>query len=162
MYRQPQYIFSSRGRSRVYFNAPAICGTLTSFINRTVCSAPRVCFTSLVEEQKGVVKGALWDGRWGGVWTDVTLAPFPFEERWATLESMRLTGVQLILVSVKPKTSSVCSPEGSQDILVKDPLSLNCQATSNPSGESNYIGTISNPILHPLCFVVQAWMQNSG
>lgn len=90
------------------------------------------------------------------------MAPFPFEERWATLESVHLTGVQLILVSVKPKTSSVCSPEGSQDILVKDPLSLNCQATSNPSGESNYIGTISNPILHPLCFVVQAWMQNSG
>lgn len=153
----------------MYFNAPAICGTLTSFINRTVCSAPRVCFASLVEEQKGVVKGALWDG-WvgGGVCRGGSLngrhvgARSPFEERWATLESVRLAEVQLVLVSVKPKTSSVCSPEGSQDILVKDPLSLNRQATSNPSGKSNYIGTISNPILRPLCFVVQAWTQNSG
>lgn len=54
MYRQPQYIFSSHGRSRVYFNALAICGTLTSFINRTVCSAPWVCFSRLGEEDKGV------------------------------------------------------------------------------------------------------------
>ena len=102
--------------------------------------------------KRGGERGALgWVGGGGGgggeVWTDVMLAPFPFEERWATLESGRLTEVQLALVSVKPKTSSVCSPEGSQDILVKDPLSLNCQATSNPSGKSNYIGTIfkSNP-----------------
>lgn len=120
--------------------------------------------------KRGGERGALgWVGGWGGgVCQGGSLngrhvgARSPFEERWATLESVRLAEVQLVLVSVKPKTSSVCSPEGSQDILVKDPLSLNRQATSNPSGKSNYIGTISNPILRPLCFVVQAWTQNSG
>lgn len=43
---------------------------------------------------------------------EVMLEPFPFEERWAALETPRLTEVQLILVSVKPNTSSVCLPEG--------------------------------------------------
>lgn len=54
-YRQPHYVFSSRGRSRVYFNAAAICGNMTSFINRTVCRAPCVCSASFGEEDKGVV-----------------------------------------------------------------------------------------------------------
>lgn len=52
----------------MYFNALAICGTLTSFINRTVCSAPRVCCTSLGEEEKGGGRGALWEGFcWGSL-----------------------------------------------------------------------------------------------
>ncbi len=42
----------------------------------------------------------------------VMLELFPFEERWAALETLHLTEVQLILVLVKPKTSSVCLPEG--------------------------------------------------
>ena len=43
---------------------------------------------------------------------EVMLEPFPFEERWAALETLHETEVQLILVLVKPKTASVCSPEG--------------------------------------------------
>lgn len=96
----------------MYFNALAICGTLTSSINRTVCSAPRVCFASLGKEEKGVVKGCFGRGAVGVVCMEVMLEQFPFEERWAALETPRLSEIQLILVLVEPKTSSFCSPEG--------------------------------------------------
>lgn len=45
---------------------------------------------------------------------EVVLEPFPFEEKWGPFKTLHLTGVQLILVEAKPKTSPVCSPEGWQ------------------------------------------------
>lgn len=141
MYRQPQYIFSSRGRSHVYFNTLAICGTLTSFINRTVCRAPLLCFTSFGKKSK---KRGKWRGALGGVLSGY----FEWKSCWSCSLlrkdgqhlKLHLTPVQPILVLFKPKTSSVCSPEGWQNYLKKDCLLLNCQATSNPSGNSKYIG----------------------
>lgn len=43
---------------------------------------------------------------------EVVLEPFPFEGRWAAHETVHLTEVHIVLVCVKPKTSSVCLPGG--------------------------------------------------
>lgn len=93
MYRQPQYIFSSHGRSCVFSNALAICGTLTSFINRTVYKALRACSTSLGKGKKGSLKRCFGWGSIGVLWIKVSLEPFFFEEKkWAALETVHNQG----------------------------------------------------------------------
>lgn len=108
IYRQPQYIFRSCGISRVYFNTLAICGTLTPYINITVC---------LLRPAHHGSTSPVWQEGWGFVCVRVCVLCCSTFSLWrgGLLLSWNscciLTETQDSFLSEEPETSSLCSPE---------------------------------------------------